>query len=161
MQLNPNNPRTIKTEDFNKLKNSIKNFPEMLEKRPIVYDENFIILGGNMRFRALQDLHNKGFEIKETYFVSAENWTDEQKKEFVIKDNIEMGDWDMDLLANEWSDLPLEDWGLDINLEPKEEKEPVIKDTFEVIIECENIIEQEEIFDKLSNEGYKCRVLTL
>lgn len=111
--LNPNNPRTIKKEAFAKLKKSLSQFPEMLEKRPIVYDENNIILGGNMRFRALQELQKEGFEIKDSYFVSAKGWTEEQKREFVIKDNIEMGEWDLDILANEWSDLPLDEWGID------------------------------------------------
>lgn len=113
LKLNPSNPRTIKDVAFNKLKKSIKEFPEMLEKRPIVYDDNNIILGGNMRFRALQDLVKEGFVVKDEYFMSAQGWDELKKRTFVIKDNIEMGEWDDDVLANEWSDLPLEEWGID------------------------------------------------
>lgn len=112
LKLNPNNPRFIKDKDFNRLKESIKSFPEMLELRPIVYDKENIILGGNMRFRALQELQKEGFEIKDTYFKSADNLTPEQYREFVIKDNIQQGEWDSDILANEWSDLPLDEWGI-------------------------------------------------
>ena len=112
LTLNPINPRTIGKAEFERLKKSILNFPDMLEKRPVVYDESDIILGGNMRYRALQELEKEGFEIKDEYFVSAKGWTDEQKREFVIKDNLSDGVWDMDMLANEWSDLPLADWGM-------------------------------------------------
>jgi hypothetical protein len=114
LQLNPKNPRTISRGDFVKLKESIKGFPEMLEKRPLVYDENFVVLGGNMRLRALKELVAEGFEIKDSYFQNASGWTEDQKREFVIKDNISNGEWDNDVLANEWSDLPLAEWGLDV-----------------------------------------------
>lgn len=123
LKLNPSNPRTIKEVAFNKLKKSIKEFPEMLSKRPIVYDENNIILGGNMRFRALQDLVKEGFEVKDEYFMSTDGWDETKKRTFVIKDNIEMGEWDDDVLANEWSDLPLEEWGIDTSGWSKEVEE--------------------------------------
>lgn len=112
LKLSEINPRYITSQKFAKLKSSIQNFPKMLELRPIVYDENYEILAGNMRFRALQDLVKEGFEIKDTYFVFAEDLTEEEKREFVIKDNVQAGDWDDDLLANSWSDLPLLDWGI-------------------------------------------------
>lgn len=122
LQLNPNNPRQITKKDFEALKKSIKEFPEMLEKRPIVYDENNIILGGNMRYRALKELEKEGFEVKDSYFINASGWTEKQKREFVIKDNVERGDWDTDILANEWSDLPLDEWGIDTGeWEPEKE----------------------------------------
>ena len=110
---NPSNPRTITKVQFQKLKEKIRSFPEMLEKRPIIYDDNYTILGGNMRFRAIKQLANEGMEIKDSYFMSANGWSEEQIKQFIITDNISDGAWDEDVLANEWSDLPLKEWGLD------------------------------------------------
>lgn len=111
---NPKNPRNITSKNFEKLKKSIKGFPLMLTARPIVYDENFIVLGGNMRLRALRALAGGGFEIKEEYFKSFENLTELQKQEFIIRDNVSDGTWDNDILANEWSDLPLAEWGIEL-----------------------------------------------
>ena len=110
---NPNNPRTITKDDFARLLKSIRTFPKMMELRPIIYDENFVVLGGNQRLRALNELKNE-IEIKESWFKSVSDLTDEEKKEFIVKDNIANGEWDYDALANEWSDLPLEEWGLDM-----------------------------------------------
>lgn len=109
----PKNPRRITGERFERLKKSIMEFPEMLEKRPIVYDENFTILGGRQRFDALVELAKGGFEVKESYFQSAQGWTDEQKREFMVKDNHHDGEWDIDILRESWHDEPLGDWGLD------------------------------------------------
>lgn len=105
---NPNNPRLIKDDKFKKLVKSIKSFPEMLEKRPIVVDEDLMVLGGNMRLKASQEAG-----LKEVWIDVAEGWTDEQKAEFIIKDNVGFGDWDWDVLANEWNSVDLEDWALD------------------------------------------------
>ena len=113
LKLNPDNPRTIKEKDFEALKEKIKNFPEMLIKRPIVYDETDTIIGGNQRYRALQDLELEGFEVKDEYFSQATDWTEEQKRKFVVLDNLSDGDWNYDELANKWSDLPLGEWGID------------------------------------------------
>ena len=135
---NSDNPRLVNTAKFEKLKKSIKNLPQMLELRPIVVDSNNIILGGNMRYKALVEL---GY--KEVYIIQAGNLTDEQKKEFIIKDNLNYGDWDYDILANAWDSYDLEQWGLDvwvneddiethIDTEEKEEK----KDNKEVCILC-------------------------
>jgi len=126
LKSNPSNPRTIGKKEFVQLKKKIKNFPAMLEKRPIVYDKDFIVLGGNQRLRVLKELIKEGFEVKDSYFKSAKDWTKKQKREFVILDNIADGDWDYDLLANEWSDLPLEEWGIDTGGwgEEVEEDEP-------------------------------------
>lgn len=110
LKLNPSNPRLIEEKDFEKLKNSIGSFTKMLEVRPIAYDEDRVIWGGNMRYRALQAL---GIEMKPEYFKELKGYTLEEKKEFAIRDNIELGEWDDDILANEWSDLPLEEWGVD------------------------------------------------
>ena len=106
---NTDNPRTISKDKFPKLVQSIKDFPDMLEKRPLVVDEDFVVLGGNMRLKALQQLGHK-----EATVIVAKGWTEEQKREFIIKDNVGFGDWDWDILANEWSDEPLTDWGLDV-----------------------------------------------
>jgi hypothetical protein len=106
---NPNNPRLIKDDKFKKLVKSIKAFPEMLEKRPIVVDEDMVVLGGNMRLRASQEAG-----LKEVWIDIAEGWTEEQKSEFIIKDNVGFGDWDWDILANEWDNEQLNEWGLDV-----------------------------------------------
>ena len=107
---NKENPRFIKDKQFDKLVNSIKNFPEMLEKRPLVLDENNIVLGGNMRLKAI-----KKAGVKKVWVDIAKDWTEDQKKEFIIKDNIGYGNWDWDILANEWDVDELEDWGLDLD----------------------------------------------
>jgi len=94
---------------FEKLVKSIQEFPEMLEKRPIIVDENNTILGGNMRFKAC-----KQAGLKKVWVDVAKGWTNDQKKEFIIKDNVGFGQWDWDLIANKWTDLPLKNWGLQI-----------------------------------------------
>jgi DNA modification methylase len=106
---NPENPRMIKDEKFKKLVESIRHFPEMLELRPLVLDENNVVLGGNMRLRALKEL---GYT--ETHCIYAKDLTEEQKKEFIIKDNLPYGEWDWDVLANDWDEANLKEWGLDI-----------------------------------------------
>ncbi len=106
---NPNNPRIIKDAKFQKLVQSLKDFPEMLEKRPIVVDENMVVLGGNMRLKASVQAG-----LKQVWIDVAEGWTDAQKKEFVIKDNASFGDWDWDILANEYDPADLSNWGLDV-----------------------------------------------
>jgi hypothetical protein len=109
---NPNNPRIIKDEKFAKLKKSIQEFPKMMELRPIVIDSGGVVLGGNMRFRALQDLGYK--EIPKEWVKKANELTEDEKKRFIISDNSGFGEWDWDAIANEWSDLPISDWGLDV-----------------------------------------------
>jgi len=106
---NPSNPRIIKDEKFKKLVKSINGFPEMLEKRPIVVDEDMMVLGGNMRWKACKDAG-----LKEVWIDVAEGWTQEQKDEFIIKDNANFGEWDWDILANEWDSVQLAEWGLDV-----------------------------------------------
>lgn len=109
LKANKENPRYIKDHKFEKLKQSLIGFPQMLELRPIVVDSDFRILGGNMRYKAAQDIG-----LKEVFITVAEGLTDEQKNEFIIKDNASFGDWDWDLLANNWSDIELGDWGVDV-----------------------------------------------
>lgn len=106
---NPENPRTIKGDQFKRLVKSIKEFPEMLELREIVVDENYVVLGGNMRLKALQEAG-----VKQVIVKVAEGLTEEQKREFVIKDNAAFGEWNFDDLANGWGDLPLADWGVEV-----------------------------------------------
>lgn len=109
IKLNEHNPRDITPEMFEKLKKSIQEFPQMLETRPLVIDENNVVLGGNMRLRALTDL---GYE--EIPVQKVEGWSEEQKKEFVVKDNLSYGVWDWELLANSWDAEQLEEWGLEV-----------------------------------------------
>jgi len=106
---NEDNPRIIKDDKFKKLAKSIKEFPQMLELRPIVVDEDNIVLGGNMRLKACI-----AAGIKDVPVTIAKNFTEEQKKEFIIKDNISGGEWDWDMLANEWDIGLLDEWGLDM-----------------------------------------------
>lgn len=106
---NPNNPRIIKDDKFEKLVKSIQEFPKMLELRPIVVNEDMVVLGGNMRLRACKEAG-----LKEVYVIKASDLTEEQQEEFIIKDNIGYGEWDWDNLANSWDSEKLIDWGLDV-----------------------------------------------
>ena len=114
VKTNPNNPRLIKDHKFKKLVKSIKEFPEMLEIRPIVVDKDNIVLGGNMRLRACQEAG-----LKEVYILKADQLTEKQQREFIVKDNVGFGEWDWDDLANEWDAEELEDWGLDLPMDVK------------------------------------------
>ena len=105
---NPDNPRIIKDNKFNKLVSSIKEFPEMLELRPIVVNSDMVVLGGNMRLKACKEAG-----LKEVHILKADSLTEEQQKEFIVKDNVGFGEWDWEILANEWDVKKLEDWGLD------------------------------------------------
>jgi hypothetical protein len=112
VKANPNNPRVIRDEKFAKLKQSIIDFPEMLEKRPLVCyteGEKYIVLGGNMRLKALSDIGAKEIPI-----ILADEWSEEQRAQFLIKDNVGFGEWDWNTLANEWDAEQLEAWGLDL-----------------------------------------------
>ena len=127
IQENKKNPRLIKGYKFEKLVKSIKDFPKMMELRPIIVNEQNIILGGNMRYKAAVEAG-----LKEVFIVQAKDLTEKQQEEFIIKDNSSFGEWDWDLLANEWEVKELSEWGLDL---PKiyfdEDKEPDIdKDIF-------------------------------
>lgn len=105
---NPSNPRTIKDDNFKKLVQSLKDFPEMAEVREVVVNKDNMILGGNMRFKAMHEAGWKDIPVRVV------DWTPEQQREFIIKDNVSGGEWDWDLLANEWDSTQLEDWGLDL-----------------------------------------------
>ena len=113
VKTNPKNPRLIKDEKFKKLVKSIQEFPDMLNKRPLIVftdvDNKYVVLGGNMRLKACKEVG-----IKEIPVIVADEWTEEQKAEFLIKDNVGFGEWDWDSLANEWDTDKLDDWGLNI-----------------------------------------------
>jgi ParB-like chromosome segregation protein Spo0J len=134
---NQNNPRIIKDDKFQKLVKSIKEFPEMLNIRPIVVNADMVVLGGNMRLKACKEAG-----IKEVAIIKADDLTDEQQKQFIIKDNVGFGEWDWEDLANNWDAEQLTDWGLDIPnfmempsedelTEENKNKPPTIKITFE------------------------------
>ena len=106
---NPKNPRTISAHKFKKLVKSIQEFPQMLDLRPIVVDKDMVVLGGNMRLKACREAG-----LTQVPIIIAEHLTDEQKAEFIIKDNVGFGEWDWDMLANEWEAQDLEDWGLEL-----------------------------------------------
>ena len=126
VKLNPNNPRLIKDDKFTKLVKSIKEFPQMLDIRPIVVNSDMVILGGNMRFKACKEAG-----LKEVPVIVADNLTEEQQREFLIKDNTSGGEWDFEILANEWDVEQLDAWGLDLPLEYNEVLEAT-EDDFEV-----------------------------
>lgn len=159
---NPNNPRIIKDDKFKKLVKSIQDFPQMLELRPIVIDENNIVLGGNMRLKACIEAGLKDVPVKQ-----AKELTEEQKKEFIVKDNVGYGEWDWDDLANNWNVEDLTEWGLDIpNFDIAEEQEmkdlsDKLKSEFKIEIICKDEEEQEKTYNKLIEQNYECRLLTL
>lgn len=109
LRLNPDNPRFIKEDKYKKLLASIREFPQMLDLRPIVVDSEGMVLGGNMRLRACKEAG-----LKEVPVIYADQLTEEQKREFIIKDNVGFGEWDWDVLANEWDAVVLDAWGLDV-----------------------------------------------
>jgi len=109
IKTNTNNPRIIKGDKFTKLVQSIKDFPEMLKLRPIVIDEDNVVLGGNMRLRACKEAGLTDVPVK-----IAKGLTEDQKREFIVKDNVGFGEWDWDILANEFENSDLNEWGLDV-----------------------------------------------
>lgn len=120
---NPDNPRGISEDKFQKLVQSVKDFPKMMEARPLVVDEDGLILGGNMRYRAALEL-----KWTEVPVIRVAGYSDEEKKQFVIKDNVSFGAWDWDLLANEWPNSELTEWGLDVwNPEFEADYDPVLE----------------------------------
>jgi ParB-like chromosome segregation protein Spo0J len=106
---NPNNPRLIKDDKFKKLVKSIQEFPQMLEIRPIVVNQDMIVLGGNMRLKACKEAG-----LKEIPIIYADDLTEDQQRQFIIKDNVGFGEWDWEMIANEWDAEQLDEWGLDL-----------------------------------------------
>lgn len=109
VKANPNNPRICRDDKFRKLVESIKTFPEMLKLRPIVVNDDMVVLGGNQRLRACKEAGMKMIPI-----IRANELTDDQQREFIIKDNVGFGDWNFEELANEWDEVALMSWGVEI-----------------------------------------------
>jgi ParB-like chromosome segregation protein Spo0J len=159
VKLNPKNPRLIKDDKFRKLVKSIKEFPEMLNIRPIVVNKDMIILGGNMRYKASIEAGLKEIPIIVT------DLNEKQQKEFLIKDNVSGGEWDWDILANEWNVDNLEDWGLNIwqlkedfyDVEVPTAKEPKASSDdhsiFELIMEHQNKVELVNLLNDIKNKN--------
>lgn len=139
---NPDNPRIIKDNKFYKLVESLIEFPEMLEKRPIVVDEDLVVLGGNMRLKACKEAG-----INEVWIDIAKGWSEERKREFIIKDNVNFGEWDWDLLANEWDSSLMENWGLDVIKHDWEQLDYIDED-----VKNETFDKDEKIVITLSSE---------
>ncbi len=112
IKLNPGNPRLIKDDRFKKLVASIKDFPAMMELRPIVVNADMMILGGNMRYRACKELGMK--EIPDNWVKVADSLTEEEQQRFIVEDNVPFGEWNWDVLANEWDTTQLEEWGVEL-----------------------------------------------
>ena len=167
IQPNPNNPRKLDKGKFQKLVQSIKDFPEMLDKRPIIVADG-VILGGNMRHKAAI-----AAGLKEIPIIDASDWTQEQRDQFIIKDNLSFGEWDWDVLANEWDAAELEAWGLDVwtpELDPDTlgeefelpdgDREPFRQMTFtladeqaELLSECLSRVRESEDFKYMETMG--------
>jgi site-specific DNA-methyltransferase (adenine-specific) len=163
IKTNPNNPRIIKDEKFAKLVQSIKDFPKMLEIRPIVVNDDMIVLGGNMRLKACKEAG-----IKQIPIIKASDLTEDEQRQFIIKDNVGFGEWDWDMIANEWDTEQLTEWGLDVpymgvDLEAEEDDFEVPEDGIETDIVLGDLFEigehrllcgdstQTDTFEKLFN----------
>ena len=172
----PSNPRTITEDDFEKLKKSLVNFRKMLSLRPMVVDEDWNILGGNMRYQALCRLRDEGVEgfsedIPDEWVKQDTTLSAAEKREFVIKDNQQRGRNDWDALANEWDDVELREWDVDMdwfdedveNLDTGDmpDLSDKIQNEFKIEISCEDEKQQQDLYNKLIEEGYECRILTL
>jgi hypothetical protein len=161
---NENNPRIIKDYKFKKLVKSIQDFPQMLQLRPIVVNEDNVVLGGNMRLKACKEAG-----LKEVYIIQAKDLTEEQQKEFIVKDNVGFGEWDWDILANQWDNTQLGEWGLDV-WQPEEEvdysalddlgldgvvgdMEKNVKSAIQIEFESEDYEEAKELVSKYRNSG--------
>ena len=157
---NPNNPRLIKDDKFKKLVQSIKDFPEMLNIRPIVVNEDMVILGGNMRYKACLEAG-----LKEVPIIKVDGLSAEKQREFIIKDNVSGGEWDWTLLEK-WDNLQLENWGLDLLIFKDAENElkdlsSEIENLYRIEVTCKDEEHQENSYNKLIEQGYECRLLTL
>ncbi len=145
IKINPDNPRIIKDDKFAKLVTSIKDFPEMLQIRPIVVNADNIVLGGNMRLKACQEAG-----LKKIHIIKADQLTEDQQKEFIIKDNVGFGEWDWEDLANNWEEADLNDWGLQTMWAGLEVNNMTIND-----------LDEEEEFNPMGEMDGKQRVVFL
>lgn len=161
---NPKNPRIIKDDKFAKLVKSITDFPQMLEKRPLVCftdtDGKLVVLGGNMRLKAAKEVG-----LKELPVLLADDWTEEQKQQFLIKDNVGFGEWNWEELANEWDSEQLGEWGLDVPKEWEAENE-IEPSGYEQIsqwflnIRCENEEQTQKLYERFIEEGLDVKIVT-
>jgi len=156
---NPKNPRLIKDENFQKLVRSIQEFPEMLEARPIVVNPDMIVLGGNMRLKACKAA---GLIEAPVYVAS---WEESKANAFIIKDNVGYGEWDWDILANEWDAAELDEWGLDV-WQPQEdvvkafkEEEYNFGENWFLSIELDDEKQTNKWYNKLMAEGLKVKIV--
>jgi len=165
IKVNPSNPRIIKDDNFKKLVQSIQEFPEMLDIRPIVVNKDMVILGGNMRYKACVEAGLKKIPV-----IIADNLTEEQEREFLIKDNVSGGEWDWSLLQMDWDVQKLEDWGVSVpafedgggatNDDGNFDDEGVEnKNQYGVIVICESAGTQESVFNDLTGMGFNCKIV--
>jgi ParB-like chromosome segregation protein Spo0J len=150
----PNNPRIIKDDKFKRLVKSIQEFPEMLELRPIVVDDNYVVLGGNMRLRACKEAG-----LTRVPIIKASALTAEQQKRFIIADNVGFGEWDWDTLANEWDPNQLVEWGLDVPIfdpETNDQDEPVKNESYIIEVKCDDEDSRQAIYNKMIELGFNC-----
>lgn len=161
---NPNNPRLIKDDKFRKLVKSIQDFPDMLSVRPIVVNKDMVVLGGNMRLKAIKEAGYKDIAVEIV------DWTEDQQKEFIVKDNASFGEWNWDDLANNWDEEQLVEWGVDtwvsksnddlLELDEKTEEEstniPKITDEgyslFEIVMLHENKVHLFDVLNQVKKE---------
>ena len=156
---NPNNPRIIKDEKFAKLKKSISEFPKMMELRPMVINSENIVLGGNMRLKALKELGYK--DIPDNWVKRADELTEDETRRFIIADNVGFGEHDWEMLANEWDTQELEDWGLegfpfDEDIQDIEEIED-FNESVNFTIKCDSIKQLEQLQTKLNTSTAKLK----
>ena len=169
---NAANPRTINKHKFQKLVNSVKEFPEMLSLRPIIVNKDNVILGGNMRYKACKELG-----LKEVYIIQAADLDDKQAQEFIVKDNVGFGEWDWSILANEWDNIKLGDWGMDVWQPEKEvdysiledidlgstleDKTSAVKRGIVIEFEAENYDEANDLITQARKEGKNVGTIVL
>lgn len=168
IKLNPDNPRIVKDESFRKLVDSIKSFPAMLWLRPVVVNGDMMILGGDKRFKAAIEA---GYE--KVPVINAESLPESQQREFIIKDNVSTGEWNLDMLTKDWDIEQLQEWGMpdfdlqlgsDINPDTQAQEsfadEGISpKDQYGVIVMCQDEQSQEAVYARLTSEGYKCKIV--
>jgi DNA modification methylase len=152
LKSNPDNPRIIKDNKFKKLVKSINEFPKMMELRPIIIDSENVVLGGNMRLAAIKELKMK--DIPGSWVKKASELTEEEKKRFIISDNVGFGEWDWDILANEWDVEKLEEWGVDLPVFDEKLKD-VEEDDYSELENIETDIKYGDLF-KIGNHYLLC-----
>ena len=156
---NPNNPRLIKDDKFKKLVQSIKDFPQMLAIRPIVVNADMTVLGGNMRLKACKEAG-----LEKVPVIMANYLTEEQQKEFIIKDNVGFGEWDWEMIANEWDSQQVTDWGMDIpdfGQVGDIVELPSITTSYNINIKCDSPLQVDELRERLGITSNNIHVVEL